>query len=257
MLLTISPAKTLDFSSAPERASITYPAFINEAEYLVNKLKKFSPRKLKSMMDISNNLADLNYERFQEWTIQFNKNNSKEAIYVFKGDVYQGLNVESLQNDALTFLQNNLLILSGLYGTLKPFDSMMAYRLEMGSSFKVTPSKSNLYKFWGNKITEEFNKQLELQNTDTLINLASNEYFKAVNTKKLKADIIVPEFKDMNKGSYKMISFFAKKARGMMLRYIAENNITEPEHIKSFDSDGYYFNNSLSKDNKWVFTRDH
>ena len=257
MLITISPAKTLDFKSAPEKDEISYPRLIDEAKYLVNKLKKFSPGKLKSLMDISDNLADLNYERYQHWNANFEPSIAKEAIFVFKGDVYQGLDVETLNKNARTYLHDNLLILSGLYGVLKPFDSMLAYRLEMGSSFKVTPTKNNLYKFWGDKITDQFNEQLEEQNTDVLINLASNEYFKALNKKRLKAQIIVPEFKDMKNGSYKMISFFAKKARGMMLRYIAENNINEPEHIKSFDSDGYYFNNSLSKENKWVFTRDH
>jgi len=257
MLITISPAKTLDYSNVPQKDELVYPAMIKEADYLVQKLKKFSPRKLKSMMDISNNLAELNYERYQGWDANFDSSIAKEAIYVFKGDVYQGLDVESLNMKGKSYLDDNLLILSGLYGVLKPFDSMLPYRLEMGSSFKVTPTKNNLYKFWGNKITDQFNLKLEEQNTDILINLASNEYFKAINQKKLKAEIIVPEFKDMKNGSYKMISFFAKKARGMMLRYIAENNINEPEHIKSFNSDGYYFNNSLSQENKWVFTRDH
>ncbi len=257
MLITISPAKTLDFKAAPIKDEIIYPELINEAEYLVNKLKKISPKKLKSMMDISDNLAELNYERFQGWDANFDPSIAKEAIYVFKGDVYQGLDVETLDNKGKSYLNDNLLILSGLYGALKPFDSMLPYRLEMGSSFKVTPSKNNLYKFWGDKITDQFNRQLEEQKTDVLINLASNEYFKAINQKKLNAEIIVPEFKDMKNGSYKMISFFAKKARGMMLRYIAKNNINEPEHIKTFDSNGYYFNNSLSKENKWVFTRDH
>ena len=257
MLLTISPAKTLDFDSAKKLDKIEYPAFIEEADYLVSKLKKYSPRKIKSLMNISDNLAELNFERFQNWNKEFNPELAREAIHVFKGDVYQGLDVDTLSAKDINYLEDHLIILSGLYGALKPHDSMLAYRLEMGSSMKVTPSKNNLYKFWGNKITEYFNTRLEEGNTDLLINLASNEYFKAINTKKLKANIIVPEFKDLKNGNYKMISFFAKKARGSMLRYIAQNNISEAEHIKSFDKDGYYYNNLLSTKDKWVFTRDH
>lgn len=257
MLVTISPAKTLDFNVVNKRKELQLPYFIDEAEYLIGKLKKFNPRKIRSMMDISNNLAELNFERFQNWSKPFDPTLAKESIYVFKGDVYQSLDIDTLTQNSLSYLEDHLIILSGLYGALKPFDNMLAYRLEMGSSFKVTPTKSNLYKFWGSKITDYFNLRLEEENTDLLINLASNEYFKSIQAKKLKARIIVPEFKDLKNGSYKMISFFAKKARGKMLRFIAENNIQEAEHIKAFDSDGYNFNNLLSTENKWVFTRDH
>ena len=186
MLITISPAKTLDFKSAPVIDGIRYPSMIEEANYLAQKLKKFSPRKLKSLMDISDNLAELNYERYQGWDATFDPAQVREAIYVFKGDVYQGLDVETLNKKGISYLDDNLLILSGLYGVLKPFDSMLPYRLEMGSSFKVTPTKTNLYKFWGDKITDRFNDQLEKQNTEVLINLASNEYFKSINQKKIQ-----------------------------------------------------------------------
>lgn len=257
MLITISPAKTLDFDIPKKGLENASPHFIEEAEYLVGKLKKYSPRQIKSMMDISTSLAELNYERFQSWSYPFDSSFSREAIHVFKGDVYQGLDVDSLSDSSLTYLQNRLTILSGLYGVIKPFDDILPYRLEMGRSMKVTASKNNLYKFWGSKITDYFNQQLEENNTDVLINLASNEYFKSIQSKNLNANIIVPEFKDLKNGSYKMISFFAKKARGMMVKFIAENNIEDPTHIKSFDSDGYYFNNLLSTEKKWVFTRDH
>lgn len=257
MIITISPAKTLDFESAKKPELVEYPAFIEEADYLVSKLKKYSPNRIKTLMSVSDNLAELNYERFQTWNKELDTDSAREAIHVFKGDVYQGIDVETLSKNDVLYLENHLIILSGLYGALKPQDSMLPYRLEMGSSMKVTESKNNLYKYWGNKITDYFNKRLEEDNSDILINLASNEYFKAINKKVIKARIIVPEFKDLKDGNYKMISFFAKKARGSMVRYIAQNNILEPEHIKSFDKDGYYFNNSLSTKDKWVFTRDH
>jgi cytoplasmic iron level regulating protein YaaA (DUF328/UPF0246 family) len=257
MLLTISPAKTLDFSIPASKDALENPYFINESSYLVDKLKKLSVNQLKSLMDISEQLALLNYERFQEWKTPFDPALSREAIRVFKGEVYVGIEVDQLASASIDFLQENLIILSGLYGALKPKDQILAYRLEMGSSFKVTPTKNNLYKFWGDKITTYFNQRLEEENSNILINLASNEYFKVIDPKKLKADIIVPEFKDLKNGSYKVLSFFAKKARGKMLRFIAENKIQEPEHIKSFDSDGYIFNHSQSTKNKWVFTRDH
>ena len=257
MLLTISPAKTLDFTIPKANNQLIYPTFIEEADYLVAKLKKLSPKQIKSLMKVSDALAELNYERFQTWNKKFDPSISREALKVFKGEVYQGIDIESISNTGQDYLQEHLIILSGLYGALKPNDSILPYRLEMGSSLKVTPTKNNLYKFWGDKITDYFNGRLEEQDTDTLINLASNEYFKSIKEKNLKARVIVPEFKDLKNGSYKMISFFAKKARGRMVRYIADNNITEPEHIKTFDVDGYIFNNSLSTKNKWVFTRDH
>jgi cytoplasmic iron level regulating protein YaaA (DUF328/UPF0246 family) len=257
MLLTISPAKTLDFKSAPYPVDFTIPHFIDQAEYLIGKIKNFSPRKLKKLLDVSPTLSQLNYERYQSWELPITPENAKKALDVFKGDVYQGLDVATLNENSIGYLNKNLLILSGLYGALRPSDLMLPYRLEMGSPFKVTTVKNNLYKFWGDQITEFFNQRLEKENTDVLINLASNEYFKSVKTKKLNAKIITPEFKDEKDGNYKMISFFAKKARGMMVRFIAHHHITNPENLKAFDSDGYYFNNNLSNDKKWVFTRDH
>lgn len=257
MLLTISPAKTLDFKNAPKPNNYTLPYFVDKSDYLAQKLKKYSPRKLKNLLEISQALADLNFERYQNWELPITDDSAKESLYVFQGDVYQGLGASSLDASSIDYLNKNLLILSGLYGVLRPTDIILPYRLEMGSSFKVTPTKNNLYKYWGNQITDFFNLRLKEENTDVLINLASNEYFKSIKTKNLNAEIITPEFKDEKDGNYKMISFFAKKARGLMVRYISENNLTDPEDIKGFDSDGYYFNNNLSNDKKWVFTRDH
>jgi len=257
MLLTISPAKTLDFENAPELVDYTIPHFIDKADYLAQKLKKYTPRKLKKLMDVSQALAELNFEHYQKWDLPLTPQNSRQALHVFKGTVYQGLDAASLNDSSINYLNNNLLILSGLYGVLQPTDLMLPYRLEMGSPFKVTSVKNSLYKFWGNQITDYFNQRLEEENTDILVNLASNEYFKSIKTKNLKAQIITPEFKDEKNGDYKMISFFAKKARGMMLRFIAHHTITEPEELKAFNSEGYYFNNNLSNEKKWVFTRDH
>jgi cytoplasmic iron level regulating protein YaaA (DUF328/UPF0246 family) len=257
MLLTISPAKTLDFENLSEPGNFTIPYFIDQADYLAGKLKKFSSAKLKKLMDLSPALAELNFERYQSWELPISIINGKQSLYVFKGDVYKGMDVASLNEQSIDYLNNNLIILSGLYGVLRPTDLMLPYRLEMGSPFKVTSVKNNLYKFWGNRITNYFNQRLAEENSNILINLASNEYFKSVKAKNINAKIITPEFKDQKDGNYKMISFFAKKARGLMVRFIAQNNITNPEELKAFDSDGYYFNNNLSNDKKWVFTRDH
>ena len=257
MLITISPAKTLDFTNAKKGDSLHYPEFIEEADYLVQKLKKFSPKKIANMMDLSQNLAELNYERFQNWHYPFDPEHARQALSVFKGDVYIGLDADSLSKKGLDYLDAHLLILSGLYGVLRSTDSILPYRLEMGRPFAITPTKKNLYQFWNTKITDYFNQRMEEENNKVLINLASNEYFKSIQVKKLKAPVITPEFKDLKNGTYKTLSFFAKKARGSMLRYMAENNIQEAEHIKTFDREGYYFNNSLSTKEQWVFTRDH
>jgi len=257
MLITISPAKTLDFSTNKKGDLIQYPVFTEEADHLIQKLKKLSPKKIASMMDLSDNLAELNYERFQNWEMPFDPSIAREALSVFKGDVYLGLEAETLSQKGKDYLEDHLIILSGLYGVLRPSDSILPYRLEMGRPFKVTPKKKNLYHYWDTKITDYFNQRSEEENSNLLINLASNEYFKSIQEKKLRAQVITPEFKDLKNGTYKTLSFFAKKARGSMLRYMAEYNINEAEEIKSFDRDGYYFNHSLSTEKKWVFTRDH
>lgn len=204
------------------------------------------------LMDISEKLAELNWQRNQDWTLPFSLENARQAVFAFDGDVYTGLDVYSLPTEKLSVLQDKLRILSGLYGLLKPLDLMQAYRLEMGTSMAVG-TKKNLYEFWKKTITDALNKELE--NEELFINLASNEYFSAVDVKKLKVPVITPEFKDYKDGKLKMISFFAKKARGLMVRYIIDNNVETLEELKNFNYEGYAFDANLSSENKLVFTR--
>ena len=206
-------------------------------------------------MGISPKLSQLNFERFVNWQLPFNMENAKQAILAFTGDVYTGIDASTLNETELQTAQTDLRILSGLYGVLKPLDLIQAYRLEMGKKLQ-TPKGKNLYEFWGDKITNEINKTLKEKEDKYLINLASNEYFKSVNKKEVKAEIITPVFKDLKNGQYKVISFFAKKARGLMTRFIIQNQITDPEYLKAFNSDGYVFNPHLSKNQELVFTRD-
>lgn len=256
MVITISPAKSLNYKDAPAPNDYTLPYFINESDYLVKKLKKKSVGQLQKLMGISSALAELNHERYQQWEQPLTPPMAKKAIDVFSGDVYTGLDIKTADPEARRFLDSRLLILSGLYGALKTTDIILPYRLEMGASFKVTPTKTNLYAFWGHRITDFINDQLKASETKTLLNLASKEYFKSIKTKDIKGKIITPEFKDQKNGTYKIISFFAKKARGMMVRFIADHQLTNPQDIKAFDRDGYYFNQHLSNETKWVFTRD-
>jgi cytoplasmic iron level regulating protein YaaA (DUF328/UPF0246 family) len=210
------------------------------------------PKQLMELMDISEKLAELNWQRNQDWTLPFSLENARQAVFAFDGDVYTGLDVYSLPTEKLSVLQDKLRILSGLYGLLKPLDLMQAYRLEMGTSMAVG-TKKNLYEFWKKTITDALNKELE--NEELFINLASNEYFSAVDVKKLKVPVITPEFKDYKDGKLKMISFFAKKARGLMVRYIIDNNVETLEELKNFNYEGYAFDANLSSENKLVFTR--
>jgi cytoplasmic iron level regulating protein YaaA (DUF328/UPF0246 family) len=252
MKIVISPAKSLDFETKVPTTKFTQGIFLNEAEKLHGVLKKKSPKKLSELMSISTKLGELNWERNQNWHRPFSLENAKQAVFAFKGDVYIGLDAYSLSSEQIKQLQNKLRILSGLYGLLKPLDLMQPYRLEMGTKLKIS-TKNNLYQYWGDKITEELNN--ELSNEELLINLASNEYFKSINTKLLKAPVITPVFKDYKNGELKIISFFAKKARGLMVRYIIENDIEKVEDLKGFNYDGYAFDNNLSAKNQLVFTR--
>jgi|SRR5690554_392053 len=255
MLIVISPAKTLDFDSPAHTDRYTEPRFLPQSQQLVEQLKKLSSQEVASLMKISDKLAGLNLARFQQWALPFTDKNAKQAILAFKGDVYTGLNAETLDEKGLEFAQQHLRILSGLYGVLRPLDLMQPYRLEMGTPFPNKAGK-DLYHFWGDQLRQSLEAEPALQD-GILINLASNEYFKAVNGKKLKATIITPIFKDWKNGQYKMISFYAKKARGLMSRYIIDQQITSAEKLKKFDSEGYRFSAEMSQDNEWVFLRDH
>lgn len=255
MLTVISPAKTLDFETPATTEKYSQPAFLKQSQQLIDGLKKLSAQEIASLMSVSDKLAGLNVARYQEWQTPFTPDNARQAVLAFKGDVYAGLDAETLNQKGLDFAQNHLRILSGLYGVLKPLDLMQAYRLEMGTKFGVKGAK-DLYAFWGGQIREALQSEPALKDK-VLVNLASNEYFKAVDAKKLDATIITPVFKDWKNGQYKMISFYAKKARGLMSRFIIDKQINQPEALKDFDYDGYRFSTEMTKGNDWVFIRDH
>jgi hypothetical protein len=255
MLIVISPAKSLDYKTSPVIPDYTVPEFLNESEKLVGRLKSYSPKKLSNLMSISADLGELNFKRFQEWHLPFTPENAKQAIFAFNGDAYQGLNATTLSKESLELVQTKMRILSGLYGVLKPLDLIQPYRLEMGTKLKYYRSK-DLYSFWNSLITSKINETVSESGNNTLVNLASNEYFKSIDKKKLKAEIVTPDFKEFKNGSYKMISFFAKRARGLMSRFIIENNISDPSDLLAFDAEGYAFNSRLSKPENPVFTRE-
>lgn len=254
MLTVISPAKSLDFKTPTTTSEYTLPEFPDESEKLIAKLRKMKPKKISELMGISASLGNLNYERFQTWHQPFTPGNAKQAVLAFSGDVYTGLNAPALPEEKLKIAQRKLRILSGLYGILKPLDLIQPYRLEMGTRLGVGRAK-DLYGFWGDKITRKVQEAIDNSGSKILVNLASNEYFKSIDKKKLKAEIVTPVFKDMKNGEYKMISFYAKKARGLMTRFIIENNIEKADDLQAFDVDGYHFNPRLSKPNRPVFTR--
>lgn len=255
MLIVISPAKSLDFKTPVAFDKFTIPEMVDDSEKLIGKLKKLSASKISEIMGISSELGDLNFRRFQEWSLPFTPENAKQAIFAFNGDVYQGLNTSSLSEELIDLAQVRLRILSGLYGVLRPLDLMQPYRLEMGTDFSWYKSK-NLYEFWNPQITKKINKAIDESGSKVLVNLASKEYFKSIDLKKVKATVITPEFREGKSGVYKMVSFFAKRARGLMTRFILENHITYPTDILAFEVEGYHFNPQLSTDMKPVFTRD-
>ena len=254
MLTIISPAKKLDYSQVAEAHKYTQPELLEHSTELLDKLKLLTPEAICSLMSLSDKLGALNFERFQEWQMPFTSDNAKQAILAFKGDVYQGLDADNMSAVELDFAQDNLRILSGLYGLLRPLDLMQAYRLEMGTKFS-SQRGANLYEFWGNIITDELNKLVSTQPDSVLVNLASNEYFKSVQPKNLQAEIITPIFMDQKNDKYKIISFFAKRARGLMSAFIIKNKITVVEQLKEFNVDGYSYNSAMSDGNKWVFCR--
>ena len=252
MKIVISPAKSLDFETPVSSKEFTQGIFLSEAEKLNKVLKKKSAKVISKLMGISANLGQLNFERNQAWSLPFTLENAKQAVYAFKGDVYIGIDVVTLPQEKMGQLQDKLRILSGQYGLLKPLDLMQPYRLEMGTKLQLG-KKNNLYQFWDETITNALNN--ELLDDELFVNLASNEYFKVVKPKKLKVPVITPVFKDYKNGNLKVISFFAKKARGMMVRYIVDNNIETVEGLKGFDVKGYVFDTNLSTENELVFTR--
>jgi cytoplasmic iron level regulating protein YaaA (DUF328/UPF0246 family) len=254
MITIISPAKTLDFDNMIKTKKYSQPEFLGDSEILVEVLKKFSKKELAKRMNINQKLASLNYERFQQWEKPFTPENAKQALAVFKGQVFLGLDAKSLTNDELLFAQNHLRILSGLYGVLRPLDLIQPYRLEMGTSLKNKRGES-LYKFWGTKITDFINHELSKQKNKVLINLASNEYYKSIHPKKLNGKIITPVFKETKGNDFKVVTVYAKTARGLMSRFIIKHKIEDPEQLKAFDSKGYLFNHELSTEKEWVFIR--
>ncbi len=250
MLLVISPAKTLDYSH-PEYSAHTQPDFTSEVKDLVGVLRKKSAKQISKLMHLSDSLSILNEERYQSFTETFSPDNSKQAILAFKGEVYAKMEADSFTAEDLEFAQQHLRILSGLYGLLKPLDLIQPYRLEMGTKLK-TKKGDNLYDYWGTKISKALNAAGEGR---TLVNLASQEYFKAVDKKTLKMPVITIHFKEHREGNYQVVGFFAKQARGLMTRYAIQNRITDPEQLKVFQEDGYEFAERLSSTQDWVFVR--
>ena len=254
MKILISPAKSLDFKSEIETFSCSQPKFLKQAEVINNVLKEKSPSDLKNLQNISEKLADLNWTRNNEFNLEHNNNNSRPALFAFNGDVYAGLDAGSMSEADIAFAQAHLRILSGLYGVLKPLDLMQPYRLEMGTKL-ATESGNNLYEYWGHTITDHLNETLATHDTQVVVNLASTEYFSAVKPKGLNAQIITPVFKDEKNGKVKIISFYAKKARGMMARYIIDKRIDTVDKLSEFDVAGYRFAPEQSSNTELVFVR--
>lgn len=255
MLIVLSPAKRLDFTEPVPSLRVTQPDFQGETETLIELLKTYTPRRLRNLMNISADLATLNHERFAAWHSPFTSDNAKPAVLAFKGDVYLGLQAETYSKPDLNWAQKHLRILSGLHGVLRPLDLMQPYRLEMGTSLK-NPRGKNLYDFWGDRVTDTLNEALATQRSKLLVNLASKEYFGVVQPKRLAGELIDVTFKDHKNGKYKIISFFAKKARGTMASYVVKNRVTSLEGLTQFNGDGYYYVPKESSANELVFYRD-
>ena len=252
MKILLSPAKSLDYKSKLPTLKTTEACFLNEAEHLNLVLKGKSPKDLSDLMSISSSLGELNYQRNMSWSLPFSSENARQSIFAFSGDVYRGLDAYTIDENKIDFMQNSVRIISGLYGLLKPLDLIQPYRLEMGTKMPVDNHK-NLYEYWSNKITNQLNN--ELDSDEPVLNLASNEYFKAIDSKVLNSDIYSANFKQLKDGEYKTIAIFSKRARGMMTRYIIDNNISNINDLKSFDYDGYLYHESLSTQKELIFTR--
>ena len=252
MKVLLSPAKSLDFKSQLPTEKNTSLCFEKEAEYLNSILKSKSPKDLSDLMGVSSKIADLNYERNHDWSLPFNNKNARQAVYAFSGDVYRGLDAYSIDDDKIDFMQSTVRIISGLYGIVKPLDLIQPYRLEMGTKLSFDNNK-NLYEFWREKITNQLNS--ELTENEPVLNLASNEYFKALDTKVIKSNVYHANFKQLKDGQYKTIAIFSKKARGMMTRFIIDNKISKISDLKSFDYDGYIYHKDLSSERELIFSR--
>lgn len=254
MLMVISPAKTLDYTTPLATSRYTQPALLEKSQQLIAVARDLSPAQIASLMSISDKLALLNAQRFNDWQPEFTPDNARQAILAFKGDVYTGLQAETFSEADFDFAQQHLRMLSGLYGVLRPLDLMQPYRLEMGTKL-ANPAGKDLYSFWGETLTQALNEALAAQGDDVMINLASDEYFKAVQPKKLQGRLIKPIFLDEKNGKFKIISFYAKKARGLMCRYIIENRLQQAEQLKQFDLESYFFDEENSRADEWVFKR--
>jgi cytoplasmic iron level regulating protein YaaA (DUF328/UPF0246 family) len=254
MLLLLSPAKSLDYDSPAEGVPHSLPQFVSQSAELIDVLKHKTPVQISELMDLSDNLAALNVARYEAWRPKFTAKNSKQAVLAFNGDVYDGLEAKSLKPKDLEWAQDHVCILSGLYGVLRPLDWMQPYRLEMGTALTNLRGK-NLYQFWGASIAQHLNAQLAKEKTPVVVNLASQEYFKAVDQKVLKARVIECVFEEYKGGKYKVISFFAKRARGLLARYAIQKHIQNPEKLKDFNLEGYAYAASESDANRWVFRR--
>jgi len=254
MIILLSPAKRLNFQGPNIAGKHSLPVFMKESKQLMATLKRLSAKNLQKLMNINDNLAETNYERFQNWSPEFNENVAKPALLVFKGDVFLGMDPQSFNKQNFEFAQEHIRILSGLHGILKPLDLIRPYRLEMGTDLKIGKS-SNLYEFWDDKITKSIVDSDVYRKDKIIINLASKEYFGALKQELLQGRIIEPSFKEFRNGSYRPVHIFMKRARGMMTSYIVKNKITDPEKMKLFNCDGYEYNDNLTKDDQWVFTR--
>ncbi len=254
MLIFLSPAKSLDFTTPPHVATFTQPAWLKDSASLIRQLRKLSPADIANLMDLSDPLARLNFNRYADWSLPFSPDNAKPAVLAFDGDVYDGLAAKTLAADDLNFAQQHVRILSGLYGILKPLDLMQPYRLEMGTKFANKAGK-DLYAFWGERLLKAINAELAERPRPVVVNLASAEYFKAAVGRKINGAVIQPVFEDWKNGQYKIISFYAKRARGVMTRYAVVNRLRQPEGLKDFAEDGYAFAPEVSDEKSWVFRR--
>lgn len=253
--ILLSPSKTMDFSRSCTVKNYTIPAFIKESQELIDLLKELGESDIEKLMKISPSLATLNYKRILQWRFPYPEGTARRAMLAFKGDVYEGLRAEKFTVSDLEFAMKSVRILSGLYGLLRPLDLIMAYRLEMGTKLE-NPQGRTLYKFWGSKITDEINKSIRESGATHVINLASAEYYKAVNLKKLSRPVITPVFMERKNGGFEVVGIHAKRARGLMTRFIIMNRITTPEDLKEFGDEQYFFNPDLSEESNWVFTRE-